>query len=102
MHQAQVQVAVGAVATAVYQGGFGRQVGFVDQRVDGQVRQAFGEAEFVQFEGAHLPAPELGGRVVQTTGPLHQIGHALGGQQLAGGVGAADAEVFGQGNEAFA
>ncbi len=44
MHQAQVQVGVGAIATAVHQGRLGRQVGLVDQRVHRQVRQALGQA----------------------------------------------------------
>ncbi|RMO74330.1 hypothetical protein ALQ36_05224 [Pseudomonas syringae pv. primulae] len=49
-----------------------------------------------------LPAPEFGRRVVEAAGPLNQIGNAFGGQQFAAGVGAPDAEVFGQRNQPLA
>ncbi|RMP48517.1 hypothetical protein ALQ20_200219 [Pseudomonas syringae pv. atrofaciens] len=41
MHQPQVQVAVRAAATPVHQSRFGRQIGFVDQGVDGQIGQSY-------------------------------------------------------------
>ncbi|MNR66049.1 hypothetical protein D3C85_1893520 [compost metagenome] len=45
VHQRQAHVAVGATATAVDQAGFGRQVGLVDQRLDGQVGQLIGQRQ---------------------------------------------------------
>ncbi|MNL53833.1 hypothetical protein D3C87_1771120 [compost metagenome] len=43
VHQSQVQIGMSAIAATVDQRRFWRQVGFVDQRVHRQVRQAFGQ-----------------------------------------------------------
>lgn len=63
VHQPQVQIAVGAIAAAVDQCRFRRQISLVDQRVNRQVRQPLGQAQGfgLQVECVHYQLLNLAG-----------------------------------------
>src|SRR5580704_4154795 len=62
------------------------------RRVVGMVRN--------QKAALHLPTPELGGNIVETAGPRHQVFHASCGQQRAVGLQSLYSNVLGISHDA--
>ena len=84
-----------AVAAAIDRARFRVESRLVNEAGAGGIGPASGPG-FQQTgrESFSLPAPEFCRWVVQTVGPLNQIGHATGGKQGAGGIAAADTDIL--------